>query len=109
MFEAAAKQDFVRAGRFQEQYQILLDSNDTTDPKTSSAAAANPAAMWDQGNVGPSYTFFSSLPVGSAAGLASAASKPLPGFHDHPDDAADIADHVGYPYDPPPYDYDGNY
>uniref|UniRef100_A0A7S3KY03 UBC core domain-containing protein n=1 Tax=Amphora coffeiformis TaxID=265554 RepID=A0A7S3KY03_9STRA len=90
MFEAAARHDFVRAGRFQEQYQILLDSNDTTDAKTSSSAtaAANPAAMWDQGTEGPSYTFYSSLPVGSAAGFGSAAgldsAAPKPIFH-HPD------------------------
>ena len=121
MFEAAAQQDFVRAGRFQEQYQILLDSNnDVGSDSAKSGAASNPAAMWDQGAVGPSYTFFSSLPfagaagaalepLGAGAGLSSAATAFHGGQDEDVGDAASAA--AGFP--PPSYestfDFDGKF
>ena len=50
MFQAAAQLDYTRAGRFQEQYQILLDAaNDDPFAKSGPTAQAHPSAMWDQG------------------------------------------------------------
>ena len=43
MFWAAAQQDFVRAGRFQEQYRVLLEPAD--GGATPAVAALAPPAM----------------------------------------------------------------
>lgn len=116
MFEAAAQQDFVRAGRFQEQYQILLDSNnDAGSDSAKSSAAANPAAMWDQGAMGPSYTYFSNLPFSGAAGaaleagLATSTTAALHGANDDGEDPASAATGFGVPSYEPAFDYDAKF
>jgi ubiquitin-protein ligase len=89
MFDSAAKLDFVRAGRFQEQYRILLNPGD--DKATSQPAGATAVSS----DAGPSYfpsppSFtFGSLP---AAGFPTGPPPPPPGAFSFPTEASPFFD-----------------
>ena len=46
MLEAASELDFVRAGRFQEQYKILLGVGEASSSSSSSTAASKPSSAY---------------------------------------------------------------
>ena len=72
MFDAAGKLDFVRAGRFQEQFNILLQhSDDSTDDSSDNKGIVD---MPRYGKSMPSLVSSSVPPLGSSPGMSVSAA-----------------------------------